>query len=1531
MKKVLQFLLVMFCMTGIVASVYAEKVPERYLPKKAKQEIKAGAATCFPGSGFEMLEVNNVRARVNTSGDMWQNFATNIAQYYIPANTTKTSLYAGALWIGGTDVNGQLKLAAQRFRQVGVDYWPGPLTTDGTASITDDICSQWDRMFRISKAEVQEFISWFNSENPAEDFPGYTPPQSITEWPAHGATELGQAYYLAPFYDNDGNGSYDPEQGDYPYYDFDNVLCPLNYVDSVGWEPTKTPGTLDGTEIGGILSDQVLKGDETLWWVFNDKGNQHTETQGQPIGLEIRAQSFAFATNDEINNMTFFSYEIINRSTFTLANTYFAPWTDADLGYPKDDYVGCDVERGMGYCYNGKNVDGAGQPEAYGENPPAVGIDFFQGPYLDPNGYDNPAYKTASLKGPSFYYEDNTCEIVTSNNQMRDVRWVTPEGDTAFARVLVKAEAINGVNFGNGIEDDERFGMRRFVYHENNSDAVIGDPHVASEYYLFLQGIWKNLAKMTYGGNGTEGDVAADFMFPELSDVCNWGTGGVEPSDKNWTETTTGNEPGDRRFVQSAGPFTLYPGAVNYITFGVPWARATSGDAWASVTKLKEADDKCQALFDNCFKVLDGPDAPDIAFVELDKKLIVHLSNPTNSNNAYERYSEMDNTIIEGDRYYRFEGYQVYQLANAEVGAEDLLDETKARLVKQCDIANGVGRIVNWEDDPVTGFSKPILRVDGEDAGIFHTFEITEDLFAKDNKSLINNRVYYFMVVAYAYNNWKEFDFNNTGLGGQMKPYLSGRKRAGGRSLAPIEAIPHKTINGIVLNSKYGDIPTVTRIEGQGNGGIWLEISDSLRKVIGSKPMIEPGVLFGSEQYPMVKEIEYERNHGPLQVKVIDPLNVVDADFKLIFDKNGRDGKTPPQEAYNQMIEIGDFSYAYYINKADWHIEMGGVAFRPDTALSIEKSSVTEQMIYRTNNEQIFPELGLSVAMTQTFHPGDYWLRQTGNGYLGYEAKFADTSKKWLTGVQDQDIVGNYINWIRSGTYFETGDDATNKNNDYKIINHKSTPSTDKEKEARLMEAWDPIQNYEKIFNGTWSPYTLASSVSSLESNMDWCGLTAQSAEESLYGPAVSKKYKPNNYMTTANSVDIVFTSDKSMWTRSLVVETGFYCGLNEGECEMFMPRIAPSIDKQGIPYGQPGCNEEEASLVSTTSMGWFPGYAVNIETGERLNIIYGENSYFAAHNGRDMKFNPTPIIWDEGGNTYFGGMHYVYIMGNKVFYAESETENPEPGQGIDPEDAKAGFPRHFPAYDGGRKYLEIYNSIITEVQANVVYSRQMVFGSCMWVGMPIPTTEYEDIWEHWYSGSNDVKFMTGTDFLLKIRVGKPYARYESEILKNPGRKRGYQIPVDPEYAAKIQNDYWPMYEFSTVGMGATYNDPVKAKSDLDFIAVVPNPYYAYSHYETSSIDNRVRISNLPQKCTVSIYNIGGTLVRQFSKDTPQSEFLTGENSFVDWDLKNFAGIPISGGTYIVHVKAYDNNNKVIGERVIKWFGVLRTVDLFTF
>jgi len=76
--------------------------------------------------------------------------------------------------------------------------------------------------------------------------------------------------------------------------------------------------------------------------------------------------------------MTFYNYELINRGTQTLYNTYFSQYLDADVGNYADDYTGCDVSRGLGYMYNGDLIDESdGGKLGYGENPPAIGCDFF--------------------------------------------------------------------------------------------------------------------------------------------------------------------------------------------------------------------------------------------------------------------------------------------------------------------------------------------------------------------------------------------------------------------------------------------------------------------------------------------------------------------------------------------------------------------------------------------------------------------------------------------------------------------------------------------------------------------------------------------------------------------------------------------------------------------------------------------------------------------------------------------------------------------------------------------------------------------------------------------------------------------------------------------------------------------------------------------------------------------------------------------------------------------------------------------------
>ena len=133
------------------------------------------------------------------------------------------------------------------------------------------------------------------------------------------------------------------------------------------------------------------------------------------------------------------------------------------------------------------------------------------------------------------------------------------------------------------------------------------------------------------------------------------------------------------------------------------------------------------------------------------------------------------------------------------------------------------------------------------------------------------------------------------------------------------------------------------------------------------------------------------------------------------------------------------------------------------------------------------------------------------------------------------------------------------------------------------------------------------------------------------------------------------------------------------------------------------------------------------------------------------------------------------------------------------------------------------------------------------------------------------------------------------------------------------------MYSFTTndiapANLGDVKNNYSDNKDEIfKRIHVVPNPYYAYSQYENSRVENRVRIINLPKEATIKIFTVDGALIKTLVKNDANT-------SYIDWDIKNDKNIPIASGMYLVHV-----NLPGIGETVLKWFGAMRPTDLTSF
>ena len=994
-------------------------------------------------------------------------------------------------------------------------------------------------------------------------------------------------------------------------------------------------------------------------------------------------------------------------------------------------------------------------------------------------------------------------------------------------------------------------------------------------------------------------------MFPGTSDPTFAG--------KEWTEQTANNLPADRRFVQSAGPFTLEPGAVNEITTGVVWARAKSGGQTASVQLLKIYDREAQALFDNNFNILNGPDAPDLTLRELDQELIISLSNKASSNNFDESYSEKDPYITKPDNLlndpdYEFQGYLVYQLKNSTVSVTDLNDNDKARLVFRSDVKDDVKGIVNQYLDPILGVYTPIEEVSSVlssgvvgniNEGVEFSFRLIADKFALGSPKLVNHKTYYFMSLAYGYNRSEEnaspYAVNDFDYDGRNQPFIAGR-----RNIQVYSAIPHYTESengGTTLNAAYGDGVEITRIEGTGNGGSFLDLTE--------ESITE---LLASEEHRVLQPV-YKQGLGPVNFEVVDPMKIPAGNFMLklenaVFSSNPGGDQTGLITSYGSWVLTNE--------------NTGEVVANENTDIS-------------TGSEKYITELGFNIKIKQFDNPGTDPLLNENNGFISSEIEYSNKNDRWLTGLADRDpaFPNAYgLNWIRSGSF---ADEDNALMSDYNVADDPNGVFEGAIIQTNILD----IQFNNESTGATWAPYCFASDFTD--------------------GPGFKLGGMHSYTMSDIqdlNSVDIIFTSDKSKWTRACVVEAQDNVALAEGNKLKMELRHSPSVDKEG--------NDDVND--TTFGMGWFPGYALDIETGERLNIIFAEDSWQkdSLLNGNDMLWNPTSQILggdftlgvdpisDEfgitGGDYLMGGKHFIYIVKGESWVKGSKEYLSEP----------LSKDKYSPNYDEGRW---IYNQLSDPSNTS---GRWNVFKNISWVGIPLLAPG---------------KTLLTSDVTVKLRVAKPFKQYETSLSntfyerstsQNPdlvndtlqdgktytvayinttqtwGGKKvvyndstylpGQQFVVDENISviftsssnkarvieADAVNSFNPIYRFSTDDIVATTGNLNAAKDAMDNIRAVPNPYYGKSTYETNQLDNRVKITNLPQKATISIFSVSGTLIRKLKKDDNMTS--------IDWDLKNDYGIPIASGLYVIHI-----NSPGIGEKIINWFGSLRPIDLDTF
>ena len=545
----------------------------------------------------------------------------------------------------------------------------------------------------------------------------------------------------------------------------------------------------------------------------------------------------------------------------------------------------------------------------------------------------------------------------------------------------------------------------------------------------------------------------------------------------------------------------------------------------------------------------------------------------------------------------------------------------------------------------------------------------------------------------------------------------------------------------------------LTRLEGRGNGGIRLEMNDQSINEI----------LTSTDH--RIMHPSYLSGKGPVNITVVDSINITPGKYLFRLDN--------PVFLTNTAGDQTGLITSY----GGWSII--------DSTNSIVIYSSTQSI--DIPNKEYIPQLGIYISIEQQLNPGDNPLSCDGeNGLIYSTIEYDNPNDTWLGGVPDRDdLNGGYwgLNWIRAGSdvnpsFAILGD--YNINDDPNGIYEGVVVQT----------VNDPLLFGGTSFTGgTWTPYCFASDFTD--------------------GPGFKLGGMHSYTMSDIkdlHSVDIIFTNDTLKWTRACVVEAQDDETLSIGQQEKMGLRQSPSVGKDGQP---------DAS--GTIGMGWFPGYAIDIETGERLNIIFAEDSWQTAENGNDMLWNPTSNIvtptmpvYDpltgvfSGGNYLLGGKHFIYVVKGEAWVKGSKEYLADP----------LSKDKYSPNYDEGKW---IYRQLSDPSNAA---GRWNVFKNVTWVGVPLLAP-----------GST----LLTSDVKAKLRVTKPYMQYEAVSHNNIFERYSASNPANANDTLNFGSNYTVAYMNATQTWGGK-------KVEHNGITYLPGEEFIATDIVYSSSSSKARV-----------------------------------------------------------------------------------------
>ena len=535
---------------------------------------------------FSILNIGNWGFWANWEGMTAHDPYTGGGGGYFPKDKAPVIYEDGILWgaylrdpVSGKAISDTPRVGGIHYR---VGTMPGWIQENGHPVDPENprvriyrIRSDWREMTKQQLRVEASYLYNVSTERVTNEMLNAVQEQYQTDW-REWPVDLG-----APYVDVNGNGTYDP------------------VLDSLGC-PDETKGDYPG----------IAEANQVIWMVANDLNETKTLnlSGSKPIGLEVHLTLWTYkGSMNRLGNVVFKRIEILNKSGFQLDSMFIAMFSDPDVGDYRDDLVGCDSTRSLGFAYNGSDNDA--EFLKYGLKPPAVVYDLLQGP------------------------------MVKSENPQ----------DTA----IFNFKHISGY---------KNLPMTSFGY--TTAGGVVSDPPLGIiDFTLLWYNLMNGYVATTDLKNPTPYLIQSGPRKGETTKFPLYGNPVVDPNAQFGDIDGQGGNmsPGDRRMNLNSGPFTMQPGDKQDILVAI--IGGLGKDRLNSLQNAFETDQAVKNAYKSLFKNMPGPPkAPLVRATPLDDKIILNWGFDT------QRIKETEDEKHGG---YIFEGYTVYQLPDSTTPLTD--------------------------------------------------------------------------------------------------------------------------------------------------------------------------------------------------------------------------------------------------------------------------------------------------------------------------------------------------------------------------------------------------------------------------------------------------------------------------------------------------------------------------------------------------------------------------------------------------------------------------------------------------------------------------------------------------------------------------------------------------------------------------------------------------------------------------------------------------------------------------------------------